>query len=239
VKIATLDVSAAKVYENTQGKPAFRITNLLGRNGVPDPGPQTFFVESVAADASVRPHYHKVNQFQVFPGGNGRLGAHEIEPVLVHYADAYMTYGPIVAGSEGVQYLTVRAQGDPGPQYMPESRLARKRVNGRHIVHTVAWDDLVPLLEVEAQHRDGLAIFVVNAVAGDPVQLPDVRNAGGLHVFVLDGTLQRAGSALPRLSNIFFEAGEKASLDQAGTEGVRLLLLYFPEPKPDAGADAG
>jgi hypothetical protein len=122
MRVATLDPSTAITFTNDRGVPAFRITNLLGRNGRPDPGPQTFFVESLADDALVRPHFHKVNQFQVFPGGNGRLGAHEVEPVLIHYADAYMTYGPIVAGDRGVQYLTVRVQGDPGPQYMPESR---------------------------------------------------------------------------------------------------------------------
>jgi hypothetical protein len=237
MKIATLDLSTAKVYENAQGAPAFRITNLLGRNGVPDPGPQTFFVESVASDASVRPHYHRVDQFQVFPGGNGRLGAHEVTPVLVHYADAYMTYGPIVAGSQGVQYLTVRITGDPGPQYMPESRLTRKRVNGRYIVRTIAADDRMPLLEVEAQHPDGLAILVANTDPGEQVELPDARIAGGLHIFVLDGSLQRAGQVLPRLSNVFIEADEGVSLGQAGPEGLRLLLLYFPDQRPATDTD--
>jgi hypothetical protein len=159
-----------------------------------------------------------VDQFQVFPGGNGRLGAHEVTPVLVHYADAYMTYGPIVAGSQGVQYLTVRITGDPGPQYMPESRLTRKRVNGRYIVRTIAADDRMPLLEVEAQH-------------------PDARIAGGLHIFVLDGSLQRAGQVLPRLSNVFIEADEGVSLGQAGPEGLRLLLLYFPDQRPATDTD--
>jgi hypothetical protein len=145
-----------------------------------------------------------------------------------------MAYGPIVAGDQGVQYLTVRVQGDPGPQYMPESRLARKRVHGRHITRTVSPTAADPVVEVERPHPDGLAVYLVNTEAGSEAVLPDVNNVDGLHMFVLSGALERGGVRLPRLSNIFLEAVETAPVGLGGPDGVSLLLLYFPKRAADA-----
>ena len=59
-------------------------------------GPMAYLVEQ-AAGAVVAPHYHQVDQFQLFVGGSGRIGTHALEGVTVHYAGAHSPYGPTPA----------------------------------------------------------------------------------------------------------------------------------------------
>ena len=87
------------------------------------PSPQAFLVEQ-EANATILTHYHQQNQFQVVVGGDGTLGRHAVAPLLVHYAGAFTGYGPIVSGAQGLQYLTFRANNDPGAQFLPLSGLA-------------------------------------------------------------------------------------------------------------------
>ena len=70
----------------------------------------------------VQTHFHVANQFQIVVAGSGKLGGHAVEPVAVHYSNAYSAYGPIAAGPEGLQYFTLRNGYDPGARYLPAAR---------------------------------------------------------------------------------------------------------------------
>ena len=160
--IARLETSQSHVNMGPNGEPRTQITNLLGM-APPEPwqGRASFFVKSLSPeDIVVRPHFHQVDQFQVFTGGDGHIGRHAIKPTFVHYVDAYKPYGPIVSGPLGFQYVTIRASGDPGPQYMPDSRALRKRVHGRYIARQIADIEVGAPTVVEPPHSDGLAIVV-------------------------------------------------------------------------------
>lgn len=91
--------------------------NEVNDNGLP----QGFLVEQPPGSVT-KPHFHEVNQFQVFVGGAGRLGKYAAGPLTVQYAGAHSPYGPIEAGNGGVIYFTLRAAWDPGAKYMPQSR---------------------------------------------------------------------------------------------------------------------
>ena len=72
-------------------------------NEVNDNGLPQGFLVTQPPGAVTPPHFHEPNQFQVFVGGKGRIGACAALPLTVQYANGHTPYGPIVAGPEGVQ----------------------------------------------------------------------------------------------------------------------------------------
>ncbi|MBL0923349.1 MAG: hypothetical protein IBJ12_02645 [Sphingomonadaceae bacterium] len=73
-------------------------------------------------NSAIRTHFHQVDQFQIVVGGSGAMGNTPLAPITVHYTTAYTGYGPLRAGPEGLQYLTIRNRWDPGHRYLPECK---------------------------------------------------------------------------------------------------------------------
>ena len=69
--------------------------------------PTTFLVEQ-GPHVSLRTHFHRNDQFQLFLEGRGAMGRNPLMAVMVHFATGYSAYGPIVAGDSGLQWLTLR-----------------------------------------------------------------------------------------------------------------------------------
>src|SRR3954464_12357154 len=99
----------------SNGVSAF-LTTFIGSNrynraaAAPEPPgpeavyPMAFLVEQPPGSV-VQTHFHEANQFQLVVGGSGTLGKHAVQPIAVHYSNAFSAYGPITAGEEGLQYL--------------------------------------------------------------------------------------------------------------------------------------
>ena len=105
--------------------------HYVAGNEVNDNGlPQGFLVDQPPG-AVTPPHFHEPNQFQVFVGGKGRIGAFPAVPLTVQYANGHTPYGPIVAGPEGVEYFTLRQRWDPGAKYLPANRDKMQKGNQR------------------------------------------------------------------------------------------------------------
>ena len=95
-------------------------TNFLGKRGdgqLSEDQPQAFLVE-MSANETIVPHFHEVDQFQIFVAGSGGMGRNAAAPLVVHYADHHTGYGPINAGPQGYSYFTLRAKSDPGAHYL-------------------------------------------------------------------------------------------------------------------------
>lgn len=73
--------------------------NEANDNGLP----QGFLVEQPPHSVTP-PHFHEVNQFQVFGGGGCKIGKHDAAPISVHYANGHTPYGPISAGEDGFDW---------------------------------------------------------------------------------------------------------------------------------------
>src|SRR3954463_3601109 len=87
--------------------------------------PQVLLVEQQVPGSKILPHFHGIDQFQVFVDGTGRLGHHEVRPLSVHYTNSHTGYGPIEAGPQGLSYYVLRPSFDTlGSQYLhvPEAR---------------------------------------------------------------------------------------------------------------------
>ncbi len=198
-------------------------------------GPMAYLVEQ-AAGHTVDPHFHEVQQFQLFVGGSGRIGTHPLEGVCVHYAGPHSPYGPIVAGDAGVQYVTLRPGWDPGAQWMPAAAPALRAIPGRqHVAFTsepighVAPAALggASATQVMPSREDGAAAWVLRAGPGQALQAPGDA-AVDRFWYVLAGSVRSddGGEACAPGACIHFRAGEVAAF-QAGAQGAEVIQVRF------------
>ncbi len=211
-----------------------------GRDGsrltVTTSGPQAHLAVQGAATEPLRPHFHGVDQFQLFVAGAGTVGNHDVGPGVVHYADRHSVYGPLRPGPSGMAYATLRPEHDPGASFMPGARdeLAerlRHRPGPRRnfTLHLTAarghgWEDL-------AADADGLRVSVRRANAGERVHV--VVAGAGAYLTVLDGSVRAAGSAPGRGAVAWCGAGAHAVT--TGDGGAVLALVQFPLGLPATG----
>jgi hypothetical protein len=198
--------------------------------------PQGFLVQQPPGSVTP-PHFHEVNQFQVFVGGKGRMGKHPAGPLTVQYANGHTPYGPIVAGEEGVTYFTLRAAWDPGAKYMPKSRDKLKKGRQRQTIgipvtpcgpaglRALEGPETVTLIEREA---DGMAAWLLRLPPGTAAAIPDPADGGGQYHVVVGGSLVRDGADMPELSCLFATTDEPAYEARAGAGGLEMLVLQFP-----------
>jgi len=215
-------------------------TDYLGKPGdgsIKDE-PQAFLIE-MQANETIMPHFHEVDQFQVFVSGSGSVGRSPHGILAVHYADHHTGYGPIVAGPQGYSYFTLRAQSDPGAHYLhkPGYREALKPSPRRHGVadnialstepvlmdrKTLAVEKLLGELE-----GDGRGIELIRLGPGMRHTGPDPRATGGQYYLVVNGSLELDGASYPQWSAVFLAAADAPLAFSAGPKGLEALLLQF------------
>lgn len=200
-------------------------------------GPMAYLVDQ-SPGATVDPHYHQVRQFQLFVGGSGRLGTHALEGLVVHYAGAHSPYGPIVAGPQGVQYVTLRPGWDPGAQWMPGAAAALRALpHRRHDAFTSPplerHDPLrmqgAVTTEVLPLREDGVGAWLVHAAPGEtlPVRGAGVRFGYVLAGSVLTGTVGAAQGELGVEGCLYFSPDDPPAVLTAGAGGAALLQVCF------------
>jgi len=207
-----------------------------GNEANDDGRPQGFLVHQ-PPNAVTPAHFHEPNQFQVFVGGNGRMGAAPALPLTVQYANGHTPYGPIVAGDQGVKYFTLRQRWDPGAKYLPASKdLLRKGNQRTRLKSGVGVAEaaerqarVAPTVETVLNlEADGLAAWMWRLGPSGETLLPDPRTSGGQYLIVAGGTLMSGPKALDRLSTIYVTPEEAAFAVKAGADGLDLLVLQFP-----------
>lgn len=197
--------------------------------------PMAYLVEQAPGD-TVDPHYHAVEQFQVFIGGTGRIGTHALQGVTVHYAGAHSPYGPIVAGPDGIQYVTLRRDWDPGAQWMPGAAEALRAIPGRrHAAFTSSalrrchgleqMSGATTTLIMDPRER-GAGAWQVCAGPGAAVRA-DAAHAGGRFWYVLAGSLLAEGVEYDGGACFHQAPGEAAFECCAGSGGVELVEVQF------------
>ena len=82
--------------------------DYFGKTSAQQFGPEAFLVD-YGPQRTTPAHFHSVDQFQVFFGAPGaRYQRHQIPAVELHYADAFVTYGPFFTGEERMKFFTLR-----------------------------------------------------------------------------------------------------------------------------------
>jgi len=218
-----------------QGQPVFNegvdylVTDFLGGHGYSDGAdlsqPQAYIVDIRTPGGVIEPHYHDVDQFQLVLRGEGHMGQKPLRPGSVHYVDHHTTYGPIVAGPEGLAFFTLRATRAEGRYNMPESKHLKTIRSGEFF--TVSPD---PADDGERQVLAGTnkgACAEIWRVAPNAA-VPDATHTGAAYRVVLSGSVHCGGSELTADSVVFTPAGDAAPAGVAGPEGALVALVGFP-----------
>lgn len=215
-----------------------------GDGGAITDEPQAFLVE-MKANETIVPHFHEVDQFQVFVAGGGGLGRHGAGLLAVHYADHHTGYGPINAGPHGYSYFTLRAKSDPGAIYLhnPGYREKLKPSPKRHGVAADLTLSTEPVLadrkETEIERlmpeldgSDGLGAALIRMGPGATHTGADPRGTGGQYYLVVNGSLELPTGSYAAWSTVFVPSEDGPLAFKAGPKGLEALLLQFAASEP-------
>ena len=217
-------------------------TDFIGRHahGESTNGPETFLIE-MSPHETILPHYHEVEQFQIFLAGAGRFGRKAAPPLTVHYVDRYTGYGPIRATEHGYSYFVMHAEKDPGAVYRnrPGYRERIKPGRKRHLLVDGIATSTAPVLMARRESTleplfrpddtdDGLGAFMWRLGPGMAAVGPEPEGTGGQFYLVVNGKLELNGATYPAWSPIFVAPDEPALEVRAASDGVEALVLQFP-----------
>jgi hypothetical protein len=229
------------IRSNGTGEEHWRTDYIGARStGTGSDQPQAFLIE-MRADETILPHYHEVDQFQVFVAGSGALGRHEVPTLAVHYTDHHTGYGPIKAGLHGYSYFTFRARTDPGAKYLhlPGYRESLKPSRKRHgtasglmlttapVLQQLDAQSSEPVLE-ELSNGDGHGAWLHRVGGGMRLDAAAAAGSGGQYWLVLNGALSWQGADYGQWSVLFVDADEPALEAHAGAAGLEVLQLQYP-----------
>ena len=208
----------------------FGRTNIIeGAGSAGEGGPHAYLVEQ-SPGVVLPPHFHLTDQFQVVVAGDGMLGrSHELSFATVHYARAKTAYGPLVAGAQGLSYLTLRPRVEYGGHYLsdPKTVVDRRAPKFQTTGHTDSASPLACAPVIAAQ-QDGLAVWQAKLAPGDVLRVPEQDTHAGRFCVVLAGSAVVAQEVLPPWSCVWMSHGEQPEQIMAGPEGAELLTLQFP-----------
>jgi hypothetical protein len=206
----------------------------------PAPGPQAVMTE-MAANEHALAHFHGVTQFQIFPAGSGMMGKREIRSLMVQFKDHHTAYGPIVAGPQGLSFISLRVKIDESvPVYVgrPGAREKLKPSKRRNIFSAPVPLSTEPVLKFrkeaaweplfEERYDDGLHCHLARLGAGMSMPGPDPRAAGGYYLFVANGELDRSSEIFPLWSMVVVDREEPAFEIKAGPRGLEAVVMQFP-----------
>jgi hypothetical protein len=227
--------------EMTNESGRLRVGVYCGKPGQMEQGPEAFVTYLLDPGAVIKPHFHDVDQFQIFLEGDGQIGRTRFQSVTVHYVDAYTPYGPIVSDDGKLVYVTLRAAAAGGHFSMPE-KVGMIPVRQRR-THTVQFTP-APEAKDASEQRASLIAVREDGLRVESIQLgPDeqfadtVSDGGGRFVLVCAGTARAGTRALPFLSVLYVGQGNELAGLSAGSTGATLLLLQFARPSERIGSD--
>jgi hypothetical protein len=205
-------------------------------------GPQAFLVEAPGGIV-VGAHFHPTDQFQIFfPTEGAWYRKQDISEVMIHFADAYVTYGPFgTRGAQPLHFYTLRAASSLITAFMPQDREKLIRRGRRN--YTVLLDDsVVPVLPVADEsavstlmgpESDGLAAYLVSVGPAAKVDvIPELpAESAGQFYCVVDGSTWNNGQQFAARSLGWRGSGmPPPSLTADEHAGCRLLVLQMPHP---------
>ena len=235
VKVSLKETENFKYHEHSNGLKYFRHDYFA-----PEPdleySAQSYLIQQLP-DVVNPLHFHTQNQFQVFIEGNGSFGKHTIEPYIVHYAGAYTGYGPIVAGSAGLHYLTLRSSRDPGAKFLP-AQMDEFKKGPKHHYTSPSIQPLEPGVLNSLQghyfrweHHDqatGLGVGELRLAPQQAYEINVPENSSGIFVVVIQGSLIENQQMITKNENVYISHEIGSYTTQSLQEGAQALILQVP-----------
>jgi hypothetical protein len=186
-------------------------------------------------------HFHAQNQFQVFIEGSGSFGRHEVNPYVVHYAGAYTGYGPIIAGEQGLDYLTLRGSRDLGAKFLPAQMELFKKGPKHHYTSPSIEEESQEVLDqldhvqmnwIHQDEPSGLGVGILKLPKNTEYQLEVLQNIAGIFLVVMRGALIVTNQILRKNETVYLHQQEQSYPLQTGNQGLQLLILQMPLKDP-------
>lgn len=200
------------------------------------PSPQVYLVRQPAS-CTLRPHFHLEDQFQLVLGGSGRIGVHALERGSIHFASRHSGYGPLVPGSDGLDYLTVRAVTDTGLWALPESRAQNNRSIRKHQVTLPAPAEFLSadtpptqmkLFDLARAEEGGVAAWCILVPPHQEFVMPHQAGASGQFVHVFAGGFGDGSGRYAAGACIWLDADERFDACTSSAAGAVLTTFSFP-----------
>ena len=215
--------------------------NLFGKNSdVPAKDLQAFRID-MSANMQLDSHFHIVDQFQIFIAGSGTIGRDNAGMITAHYADHHTGYGPLIAGDQGMSYLTLRSKTDAGLVKLstPNVREQLKPTKRRHRVTAPVVLSIPPVMAhleapqvetvmPEKEGDDGMTVKVFRLGAGQRISAPDTAGTGGYYLIVMNGSILHEGAEYEPWSLIWVSHEDAAPMLSAGEGGAEVMASVFP-----------
>ena len=228
------DVKAGRKERQVPTGTAWRTNFITPDENNPDSA-QAFLVEGTPG-REIRSHFHDNDQYQVIVSGDGVLGKHRLQVNAVHFSRRHTPYGPIVFGQQ-MGFLTLRAQKDPGAQYLddPATMTKLKSLENRKPWQATELPKFEPATPDAALHvfnelkdEEGLASFSMSVAPNAKALAPDPADSNGQYLIIVRGSLHYEGKEYKALSVAFIKPQEGAFELVAGADGLDVLVLHFP-----------
>ena len=236
MKLMMLSPDERKVrnFVGTDGAPRTSY-DYFGKSSGRDFGPQGFLV--TVEDRTLPSHFHDVDQYQILLGVPGSFyQRHEIAPLMIHYADAYSTYGPIVGGNPPLRFFTLRADPTDFTGIMPSAR-DRLLHRGRRQSHfSISTDSSATDSETEvllSDDADGLAAVLMRSVTGAAIDLPSPSGSKGQFVYVISGEVEWDERSFGPES-LGWQSADDGPRQLRCLADSQILVLRFPCPATNA-----
>jgi hypothetical protein len=209
---------------------------LAAPDGGP-PSPQAIFVDQ-PPNSTIPMHFHDNAQFQVVVAGSAKFGGHDVQPIAVHYAAHQTVYGPIIAGHDGLVYLTLRPFTEEGAHWGPNERPDSNRTTARMQLteqgHEAALSELRTLKAVGAElvippDETGLASWIMRLPPGQSAKAPTHVGGGGQFLVVTAGSMVFRDRSHARMTLIWLGPEEHLGTAVAGPDGLELVITQFPK----------
>jgi rubredoxin len=242
--VAFDDVKTTRIQrELPGGKLAWRTNFMVSTAGSQEP--MAFLAEG-SDGRVIRPHFHDVDQFQIFVSGGGSVGRHAIAPFQVHFARKHTPYGPIVGNEKGFGFFTLRAQHDPGAQYLPENRQKLEKLDARQpwqLTRAVEFPKATAPIAVQPiegiKDERGLAAHALSMKPHAEGTAPDASDSNGQYIVVLGGSLQYEDKEHKATTVIWVKPSESPFKLVAGPQGLEAVTLNFPRPEVPKAVPVG
>lgn len=211
--------------------------DFFGRDSGRDNGAEAFVVE--LRNRTLGAHVHPVDQFQILLGERGsRIQRRPVPPLMVHYADAYATYGPLIGADPPLRFYTLRAEPTSVTSFVLDDR-DKLLCRGQRSIHVdvnlsramgVYGSSGVRLRHIIPEDGDGLSAMRLVAEPHSPIVLPSAYTTSGQFVYVSVGAIRCRGIEYASESLGWMEAGAEPEHVVAGDEGTDCLILRLPYP---------
>jgi hypothetical protein len=207
---------------------------------VTDGGGPQMYMNRVDEGTQLAAHFHRVDQFQVFFGSRDSVFQRKpIAELVVHYTDAYSTYGPFNSGElEPLLYATIRAESSNFGGVMPGARHLRPYRGNRQLsVDVENWGvanlpaaaefDIRKLFDAQP---DGLGALLIRLGPNATVDLSQEVPTSGRALCVVSGEI-RFGEQTFGARSLGWNPADGGPINLvAGPQGAAVLAMDFPYP---------